>query len=191
MERYRKFVQHQKKNHKHNEWMNNRKMSAFTDHEMENIYFNNRDIKLLLDLLATCSGIEQSLRILVLFDSNLKSYFRPGNLEFVNEMFHAYVPINEVNISTISGVQEEVYQKKIVYDISIEFSESIIMANLLNNVDDLVGIYTVEIYPRTSRSTIHTAIKVTPEKATVDTNKQNALHIFSARLYDMEPEQRY
>ena len=191
MERYRKFIHLQQKNHKHNEWMKNRKISVFIDHEMENIYFNNRDIKLLLDLLATCSGIEQSLRILVLFDSNLKSYFCPGDLEFVHETFHAYVPINEVNISTISGIQEEACQMKIVYDVSIEFSESIIMANLLNNVDDLVGIYTVEIYPRTPRSTIHKAIKVASEKDMVDSNKQKAMHIFSARLYDMDPEQRY
>ena len=38
------------------------------------------------------------------------------------------------------------------------------MASLLNNVDELVGIYTVEIYPRTSRSTIQTASKVASEK---------------------------
>ena len=75
-------------------------------------------MKLLLDLLSTCSGIEQSLRILVLFDSKLKSYFCPGDLKFVDQSYHAYLPVNEINISTDSGVLEDSCTKKIVYDVS-------------------------------------------------------------------------
>lgn len=190
MARYRTFI-HQQQNVTKNEWTGNTNEITFMDHEMENIYYNNRDIKLLLDLLATCSGVEQSLRILVLFDSKLKSYLCPGDLKFVDQSYHSYIPVNEVNISTIAGVHEETCVKKLVYDLSIEFSEAIIMTHLLRNVKDIVGIYTVEIYPRTPRSTIHKAIKVTPQKSMVQLNSQKMMHTFSTRLYDMDPEQRY
>ena len=140
--RYRKLIRQQSDFVK-NEWTGKTNESTFIDHEMENIYFNNQDIKLLLDLLATCSGIEQSLRILVLFDSTLKAYFCPGDIKFVNQHYHPYVPVNEINISTYAGVHEDSCVKKLVYDISIEFVEAKIMTHLLNNKKDVVGIYTV------------------------------------------------
>ena len=42
--------------------------------------FNNRDLKLLLDLLAKSSGVEQSLRLLCLFDKNMREMAEVGNL---------------------------------------------------------------------------------------------------------------
>ena len=193
MAKYRKFIHQQQKSHGKNEWMrrNTVASASFIDHEIESIYFNNRDIKLLLDLLATCSGVEQSLRILVLFDSTLKEYFCPGDLKFVNQTFHSYLPINEVNISTMSGVQEHLNAKKLVYDVSIEFSEAIIMTQMLNNVKDVIGVYTVEIYPRTPRSTIHKAIKITSNNENDHKSSQRPMNTFCTRLCDMDPEQRY
>ena len=90
MAKYSKFIHNHKRNR--NDWVNASKVEQFVDEESENIYYNNRDIKLLLDLLATCSGIEHSLRILVLFDSNMKSCFSPGDLKFCNEKYHTYIP---------------------------------------------------------------------------------------------------
>ncbi|CAB4069676.1 LRRC8 [Lepeophtheirus salmonis] len=40
--------------------------------ELHWIYFNNRDLKLLLDLLATSSGVSQSISLLTLFDQSLR-----------------------------------------------------------------------------------------------------------------------
>ena len=192
MAKYRKFIQ-QKENMFGNTERKRRNTlapSCFIDHDMESIYFNNRDIKLLLDLLATCSGVEQSLRILVLFDSTLKEYFCPGDIEFVNQNSHSYHPVNEVNISTKSGVQEHLDAKKMVYDVSIEFSEALIMTHMLNNNKDVLGAYTVEIYPRTPRSTIHKAIKIPSHYQENNTKGYKNSHMFSARLCDMDPEQR-
>ena len=192
MARYRKLVKQPDKVQGKIEWRRRNTVASASsfDNDMENIYFNNRDIKLLLDLLATCSGVEQSLRILALFDSNLKDHFCPGNLEFVNHSFHTYHPVNEVNISTKSGVQEHFDLKKQVYDVSIEFSEAIIMTHMLNNNKDIVGAYTIEIYPRTPRSTIHKAIKAPSHYEEYNKKCYQKAHMFSARLCDMDPEQR-
>ena len=40
--------------------------------ELWNIYYNNRNLKLLLDLLAESSGIAPSIRIMSLFDSDFR-----------------------------------------------------------------------------------------------------------------------
>ena len=194
MSKYRKNIQ-QKNVFPLNDWTKGQNNTTcqmnFIDYDMENIYFNNRDMKLLLDLLSTCSGIEQSLRILVLFDSKLKSYFCPGDLKFVDQIYHAYLPVNEINISTDAGVLEDSCAKKLVYDVSLEFSEAKIMANFLKNIPDLVTIYTVEIYPRTPRSTIHKSIKSTMKKDQKPFENENMGHMFTTRLYDMDPEKRY
>lgn len=190
MAKYSKFIHNHKRNG--NDWVNASKRAQFVDEESETIYYNNRDIKLLLDLLATCSGIEHSLRILVLFDSNMKSSFSPGDLKFCKEYYHTYIPVNEVNVSTrSSGVKEDTILKKIVYDISIEFADAVIMAELLNNVDDIIGIYTVEIYPRTPRSSIHMAAKIISIKNDILPNTVDQRCMHSTRLYDLDPEQRY
>ena len=194
MSKYRKYIQ-QKNVFSLNDWTKGQNAANnqinFVDYDMENIYFNNRDMKLLLDLLSTCSGIEQALRILVLFDSKLKSYFCPGDLKFVDQSHHAYLPVNEINISTNDGVLEDSCTKKLVYDVSVEFSEAKIMANFLKNIPDLVTIYTVEIYPRTPRSTIHKSIKSRIQNGQTQFKDKNTGHIFTTRLYDMDPEKRY
>ena len=192
MAKYRKFIRHHQQMYENDKWKRKSTIasSSFVDHDMESIYFNNRDIKLLLDLLATCSGVEQSLRILVLFDSTLKGYFCPGDLDFVDENFHSYIPINEVNISTRSGVEVHINNKKLVYDVSIEFSEAVIMTHMLNTVKDVVGAYTVEIYPRTPRSTIQKAIQVTSHNKDNQKIGYKTPIKFCTRLCDMDPEQR-
>ena len=194
MSKYRKYIQ-QKNAFSLNDWTKVQNAANnqinFVDYDMENIYFDNRDMKLLLDLLSTCSGIEQALRILVLFDSKLKSYFCPGDLKFIDQSYHAYHPVNEINISTDAGVLEDSCTKKLVYDVSVEFSEAKIMTNFLKNIPDLVTIYTVEIYPRTPRSTIHKSIKSRIPNDEAPFKNKNMGHMFTSRLYDMDPEKRY
>jgi len=48
--------------------------------DLWDIYYNNRDLKLLLDLLAESSGIATALRILALFDKSLRSKIEPSNV---------------------------------------------------------------------------------------------------------------
>ena len=49
--------------------------------DLYDLYYNNRDLKLLLDLLAASSGIAPCLRLLCLFDRNLRKMTEVCNLD--------------------------------------------------------------------------------------------------------------
>ena len=51
--------------------------------DLYDIYYNNRDLKLLLDLLAQSSGIAPSIRIMTLFDKSFRSKSEPTNLKVI------------------------------------------------------------------------------------------------------------
>ena len=56
--------------------------------DLYNVYYNNRDLRLLLDLLATSSGIAASFRIMALFDKNLRIKTVPGDLKIALLNYH-------------------------------------------------------------------------------------------------------
>jgi len=45
--------------------------------DLYDIYYNNRDLRLLLDLLATSSGVAPAIAIMTLFDSNFREAMKP------------------------------------------------------------------------------------------------------------------
>ena len=47
--------------------------------DLYDVYYNSRDLKLLLDLLAASSGIAPCLRILCLFDKNMRKMVEVSN----------------------------------------------------------------------------------------------------------------
>ena len=49
--------------------------------DLYSIYYNNRDLKLLLDLLAESSGIAPSIRIMSLFDKKFRARSEPKDLK--------------------------------------------------------------------------------------------------------------
>ena len=49
--------------------------------DLYDVYYNSRDLKLLLDLLAASSGIAPCLRILCLFDKNMRKMAEVSNLK--------------------------------------------------------------------------------------------------------------
>jgi len=49
--------------------------------DLWDVYYNNRDLKLLLDLLAESSGISTALRIIALFDKRLRCKIQPCNVQ--------------------------------------------------------------------------------------------------------------
>ena len=61
--------------------------------DLQTLYYNNRDLKLLLDLLAESSGVATSLRVLALFDNNLRFKTEPSNLKV--SMVNYHDPVEE------------------------------------------------------------------------------------------------
>ena len=171
------------------------------------------DLKLLLDLLAVSSGIAHSLRILVLFDRQFRARFQPGDFEFSNLYFHDNN--GKINIAEKDSGMSLEEKRKNVFNVTLEFKEAIAVHKVFGKQKDLSCIYTVEIMPRTARSSITKAINVgkrgwkwalremrrqklesqsSPKslsKELAQVSEQSLLSNWKVRLYDLEIEKEY
>ena len=93
--------------------------------DLHDVYYKNSDLKLLLDLLAASSGIAISIRILCLFDKNLRKMSKVGNLK-INQR----TTENEDNV-----------------DICVEFEDPFAIKNIFSKLNNTVCIYTAEVLP--------------------------------------------
>jgi hypothetical protein len=93
--------------------------------DLYDVYYNNRDLKLLLDLLATSAGIAPCLRILCLFDRNLRR-------------------MSEVEDSRVTKVFNEDNNRT---DAIVKFDDPLAMNDIYSKIPDCHCIYTVEIVP--------------------------------------------
>ena len=180
--------------------------------DLYNVYYNNRDLKLLLDLLATSSGIATSLRVLALFDKNLRFKSEPSDLKVSLVNYHDSTEGHD-NIASEEGGADEDPGKHRVYDVDVEFGDAKAIKELFSQIKKVACIYTVEIQPPTTRSSIK-AVKVGQSYADVVkgqntsndvgvemqplTTIQNVTpehHAKSSKmrvsLYDLEPTKEY
>uniref|UniRef100_A0A0K2TQZ0 Uncharacterized protein n=1 Tax=Lepeophtheirus salmonis TaxID=72036 RepID=A0A0K2TQZ0_LEPSM len=104
--------------------------------ELNWIYFKNRDLKLLLDLLATSSGVSQSISLLTLFDQSLRQKCIASHLKVHREGTTATVEVGEAEA----------------------------IRDLFSKMEDLSCIFTVQIYPPTVNSSVH-ALKFGPYRS--------------------------
>ena len=114
--------------------------------QLNKYYYNNRDLKLLLDLLAANSGAETSLCVLALFDNGLGDSCRPGDLKFTKPHYHETE--TETNIANEIGVIERIDKTK-VYDIGLMFEDCPAMTQIFSFIKHAVFLYTVEVLPST------------------------------------------
>ena len=176
-------------------------------------YFNNPDLKLLLDLLAVASGIPHSLRILVLFDRSFRLRFQPGPFKFTNLYYHD--SNGKINIAEKDSGMSVEEKRKNVFNVTLEFKEAVAINKVFGKRKELSCIYTVEILPRTARSSITTAINLgnsgwkwalqemkrhklesqsTPQTKVKELEKVSEKSMFTnwkVRLYDLEIEKEY
>uniref|UniRef100_A0A0K2U8T8 Uncharacterized protein n=1 Tax=Lepeophtheirus salmonis TaxID=72036 RepID=A0A0K2U8T8_LEPSM len=104
--------------------------------ELHWIYFNNRDLKLLLDLLATSSGVSQSISLLTLFDQSLRQKCVASHLKIHRDGSRATVEVHEAEA----------------------------IRDLFSKMKDLSCIYTVQIHPPTINSSVQ-ALKFSSNKS--------------------------
>ena len=117
--------------------------------DLYTVYYNNKDLKLLLDLLATSSGIATSLRVLALFDKNLRFKSEPSDLRVSLVSYHDTVEESDTTINEegqITGTK--------VYDVDVEFGDAKAFKELFSQIKKAAFVYTVEINPPTARSSI-------------------------------------
>ena len=118
--------------------------------ELNEYYYKNRDLRLLLDLLSEASDVATSLRILALFDHTFRQKCKPGNLKFANPRY--YKRKTELNIFNENDDQEE-FQTTNVFDIELNFIDAPMVNEIFFDMDNVTCIYTVELIlpPKTIR----------------------------------------
>ncbi len=89
------------------------------------MYYNNRDLKLLLDLLAESSGIAPSIRVMSLFDKRFRGRTQAKNL-----------CVERTGADTVSAC----------------FEDAPTLTDIFAHIDGVACIYTVEIRPPTASS---------------------------------------
>lgn len=109
----RKFRRHTEKNEK--------VLSVITD-----LYYNNKDLKLLLDLLAEGSGVASSIRIMSQFDPDFYDMCQPGDLD----------------------------AKQVGDNIVVEFQDAKLMTDIFAHLDEMVCIFIVEINSALERNSV-------------------------------------
>ena len=119
---------------------------AGSNDELDEHYYKNRDLKLLLDLLASNFGVMPSLRVLALFDKRFGEKCKPGDLKFLQPNYHENE--SEINIANEDGVKENIHKTK-VFDIDLEFEDAPGMGQIFTLFKSCNCSYTVELLPPT------------------------------------------
>eukprot|EP00090_Calanus_glacialis_P024671 TRINITY_DN38342_c0_g1_i1.p1 TRINITY_DN38342_c0_g1~~TRINITY_DN38342_c0_g1_i1.p1 ORF type:complete len:507 (+),score=138.46 TRINITY_DN38342_c0_g1_i1:23-1543(+) len=100
--------------------------------EIHDIYYENRDLRLLLDLLSVTSGLAPPLRVLALLDKQFRKQCKPDIISL------------ERDSQMVNGES----------DITLEFSESSMARNIFSQMSALSCLYTVQILPRTDKDSM-------------------------------------
>ena len=98
--------------------------------EMNEIYYENFDLRLLLDLLAATTGLSTPLRVLSLLDRNFRNNYKPRILNF----------------ERVAEIREG------EGDLRVEIAESDLARSVFAKMSNLTCLYTVKISPRTDKS---------------------------------------
>merc|ERR1712038_992318 len=101
--------------------------------DLYDVYYNSRDLKLLLDLLATSSGVAPCLRLLCLFDRNMRKMAEVSNL----------------------SVCKHYDEGKKRTDAIVKFTDPIAMKDIFSKIQNVTCTYTVEIIPPLCTGSVH------------------------------------
>ncbi|XP_023321475.1 uncharacterized protein LOC111696157 [Eurytemora carolleeae] len=106
--------------------------------EMYEIYYNNRDLRLLLDLLAATSGLAPCLRVMALLDKSFRVECQP--------IIHS--------LERKPSEEENEDEDKVV----LVFSESPLARHIFGKMDAIQCMYTVQIVPRTDKDSVEVVV---------------------------------
>jgi len=101
--------------------------------DLYDLYYNSRDMKLLLDLLAATSGIAPCLKLLCMFDRNLRKMTEVNNLS-----------INSYHNSERDRTEAVV-----------KFDDAPALKDIFGKIRDVQCIYSVVINPPISKGSVH------------------------------------
>jgi len=115
--------------------------------DLYHVYYNNRDLKLLLDLLAESSGVAPSIRILSLFDKKFRAQAEPKNLRVERQGANA-VLVEFEDAPTLKEIFAHIKQ----VEVAMLYPGSGWLHLTLAVSSQTACIYTVELRPPTPQS---------------------------------------
>jgi hypothetical protein len=129
-------------------------------------YYDNADLRLLLDLLAVSHGLAASLRVLALFDTEFNTELKVSDIIFPNlppKIEKRTTTKNQISFDGKTCVEQEEER----YDLDITFHNAPANETLFKHMSDMFFIYTIELSPPTTKTSI---IPVENESNTKDSH---------------------
>ena len=116
-------------------------------------YYENPDLRLLLDLLSVSHGPAASLRVLALFDTEFNKELKVPDITFPNLPPKIEKRVTSKNQITFDGKTcVELEEER--YDLDIKFEHAPANETLFTHMRDMFFIYTIELSPPTTKTSI-------------------------------------
>ena len=153
-------------------------------------YFDNPDMRLLLNLLTESQGRATSLRILALFDEDLHNDLRVPDIIFPNPPSQMYTRTTSKNVVSISEGLTELQQEEERYDLEVTFDHAPANETLLKQFHEMFLHYTIEISPETKTTSM---IAVQNETNNMKFEKLDSMKNYAGSkvLKDLDPSKEY
>ena len=162
---------------------------------MTKYYYNNLDLRLLLDLLAESRGLAISLRVLALFDAEFSEELIVPDIIFPNLPPKIGKCETSKNVAIDDGKpfkQDEVE----IYNLEVSFEEAPANKGILMFMENVSSLYTIELSPPTKTTSIIPVpkAKISKKKSHLEsedielTKRSNVVH---AVLADLEVSKEY
>ena len=115
-------------------------------------YYDNKDLRLLLDLLAESAGPATSLRVLALFDKELNKSFKSGDITFIEApMYHKRKTLKNVAMGDGNLFEQK---EEDVYDLKVGFEHAPALNGIFSHMKDMSFLYTIELFPPTQKTSV-------------------------------------
>ena len=117
---------------------------------LERYYYNSKDLRLLLDLLAESSGAAASLRVISQFDTEFNLSFNPGDVKLTK--------IDQDPIfssKNIIGEGDDPFEQTKIdaYGVKVNFEHAPAYTGIYKHMKNLAYMYTIEVLEKTGDTT--------------------------------------
>jgi len=134
---------------------------------LERYYYNSKDLRLLLDLLAESSGAAASLRVISQFDTEFNLSFNPGDVKLTK--------IDQDPIfssKNIIGEGDDPFEQAKIdaYGVKINFEHAPAFTGIYKHMKDIAYMYTIEVLEKTQQDNKDTTKKIQVIPVAIDSN---------------------
>ena len=159
---------------------------------LEQYFFQNQDVRLLLNFLTQSQGLATSLRVLALFDEDFYDDLRVPDICFPNLPPKTEKRIYSKNVIKILEDAVELQQEEERYDLDVAFDHAPANKTLFKDFGKMFFHYTIEISPQTESTSIIVVQNKTNQKNTealgLVVAENDTGHVV---LKDLDPSKEY